>query len=549
MTRDAIPWTADPGTQHHYLQMTNTAAPMGALPFGGTAHLVPVAQGTGPPISYQHQQAIAQQQQQQYQQQYQHPHMQYYQQQYQQQQPVPQQPQQPPAPATATEVAAAPCSECRGKDGTHRKGCSLAGSVLDRRRQKAAAELAAKKAQEEAEKGYEEEKEKEIEDGVEDAVTGEVSQRIPQVCNDAYNVNPVLRENILQSDYFKSLLPLASFEEVLDEIYNKVTYATPFIPNTRSPSSCFCLLMKFFQMKLTYLQLETLLGHEDSPLVPVMGLLYIRFVVDPKDMWSWYEPMINNPTEFDPGATGKMQTIGQFLRGIIEDIHYYDTILPRIPVTIQRTMSENIMKLDFRTKAIADRKSKIKIGMKIRAIYYEDHEEYEAKVVSENKDGTYHILFTEYGNEQDTNVEDMQLDDNGGGGGRSRSRSRSRDKSRGRSKREDKGGRDRSRDRSGGRDRSRSRGRDHGRDRDRDRRRSRSRDRKRDRSKSRSRGRNRDAEPIDWSKEVLKRQRDNAASKGGDYARRPTSYKSSLSCVLGTSTQRDRRDDDDRRRR
>lgn len=32
-------------------------------------------------------------------------------------------------------------------------------------------------------------------------------------------------------------------------------------------------------------------------------------VVVLQDMWSWYEPMINNPTEFDPGATGKMQVL------------------------------------------------------------------------------------------------------------------------------------------------------------------------------------------------------------------------------------------------
>ena len=43
-------------------------------------------------------------------------------------------------------------------------------------------------------------------DGVQDPVTGEISPRIKQVCNDAYNLNPVLRENILASDYFKALV-------------------------------------------------------------------------------------------------------------------------------------------------------------------------------------------------------------------------------------------------------------------------------------------------------------------------------------------------------
>ena len=43
-------------------------------------------------------------------------------------------------------------------------------------------------------------------------------------------------------------------------------------------------------------------------------------------------------TEFDPGATSKKKKISQFVQEIIEEIHYYDTILPRIPVMIQRTM-------------------------------------------------------------------------------------------------------------------------------------------------------------------------------------------------------------------
>ena len=87
-------------------------------------------------------------------------------------------------------------------------------------------------------------------DGVQDPLTGEVSPRVPQVCNEAYNLNPILRENILASEYFKTLAEIQTFEDLVDEVYNKVTYASPFIPNSRSPSSCFCLLYRCFQMRL-----------------------------------------------------------------------------------------------------------------------------------------------------------------------------------------------------------------------------------------------------------------------------------------------------------
>jgi len=42
------------------------------------------------------------------------------------------------------------------------------------------------------------------------------------VCNEAYNLNPILRENILASEYFKTLAEIATFDELVDEIYNKV---------------------------------------------------------------------------------------------------------------------------------------------------------------------------------------------------------------------------------------------------------------------------------------------------------------------------------------
>ena len=52
-----------------------------------------------------------------------------------------------------------------------------------------------------------------------------------QVCNAMYNVNPVLLANIEASDYYKSLYELSSsFEAVVDEIFEKCSYSTPFMP-------------------------------------------------------------------------------------------------------------------------------------------------------------------------------------------------------------------------------------------------------------------------------------------------------------------------------
>jgi hypothetical protein len=197
------------------------------IPFGGTAHLIPAQQfgGAGqqrvPPPHLQRDPRALQAQMANY-------HAQQQQQQQQQHPQPPQPPLQhhhgvmppgmPPAPAEYETAA-------------------MKGSVLDKRRKQQASAGAnisasagyAKKMAEMAAAQYNAQRATAAaaeEDGVQDPLTGEVSPRVPQVCNEAYNLNPILRENILASEYFKTLAEITTFEDLLDEIYNKVTYAT-----------------------------------------------------------------------------------------------------------------------------------------------------------------------------------------------------------------------------------------------------------------------------------------------------------------------------------
>ena len=78
----------------------------------------------------------------------------------------------------------------------------------------------------------------------------------------------VLCMNILSSDYFKELYRLKTYHEVIDEIYNQVDHVEPWMTgNCRGPSTAFCLLYKFFTMKLTVKQMHGLLKHTDSPYI------------------------------------------------------------------------------------------------------------------------------------------------------------------------------------------------------------------------------------------------------------------------------------------
>ncbi|KAK8365969.1 hypothetical protein V6Z12_A02G091500 [Gossypium hirsutum] len=83
--------------------------------------------------------------------------------------------------------------------------------------------------------------------------------------------------NILSSDYFKELYRSKTYHEVIDEIYNQVDHVEPWMTgNCRGPSTAFCLLYKFFTMKLTVKQMHGLLKHFDSP--------YIRALKESKEV-------------------------------------------------------------------------------------------------------------------------------------------------------------------------------------------------------------------------------------------------------------------------
>ncbi|GAY64109.1 hypothetical protein CUMW_231040 [Citrus unshiu] len=162
----------------------------------------------------------------------------------------------------------------------------------------------------------------------------------------------VLCMNILSSDYFKELYRLKTYHEVIDEIYNQVDHVEPWMTgNCRGPSTAFCLLYKFFTMKLTVKQMHGLLKHPDSPYIRAamftcwsgseecgflplqrllpqngkglgiplrgphlflewgvgvglplgeistenkIGFLYLRYAADPKTLWNWFEQYLKD---------------------------------------------------------------------------------------------------------------------------------------------------------------------------------------------------------------------------------------------------------------
>ncbi|THG05980.1 hypothetical protein TEA_000238 [Camellia sinensis var. sinensis] len=280
----------------------------------------------------------------------------------------------------------------------------------------------------------------------------------------------VLCMNILSSDYFKELYRLKTYHEVIDEIYNQVDHVEPWMTgncrgpstsfcllykfftmkltvkqmhgllkhqdspyirfideiynqvdhvepwmtgNCRGPSTSFCLLYKFFTMKLTVKQMHGLLKHQDSPYIRCVGFLYLRYAADPKTLWNWFEPYVKDEEmvclssfspnvkfkifkdasssglgsssstkaahEFSPGSSGQVTTMGVYVRDLLLGqmelvrkkmelptfVHearaellqsglllqyYFDTLFPRIPVPVMRQIVSNLEKMNLPTK-------------------------------------------------------------------------------------------------------------------------------------------------------------------------------------------------------
>lgn len=332
-----------------------------------------------------------------------------------------------------------------------------------------------------------------------------------------------------------------------DEVYNSVRHVGPWqTGTTRTPSTASCLLLKFMLMKLTHKQLRGLLETSDSPYVRSMGLLFLRYCCPPKDLWSYFEPFLEDDEEFAPSPDEDLKmTMGEFCIKLLTDMQYFGTTLPRIPVPIERKIKVMLLLLQERQKRRRENArlqdlGKFSKGSKVQAIYGDEANEpawYEAvidskastddvidhfSVTEEERPGAgggarsgqfYYVTFPEYGNSELVDLGDMRIVE---------------EKSTRRSA-------ERSSRRSSSRERDRDRHR-HSRSRSRDRRRSRS------RSSDRRGGSSREgvSGQRDLMAEVLQKERAASESVGSKYAVRPASYKGSLSLKQERFTVRKR---------
>ncbi|KAK1445094.1 pre-mRNA-splicing factor 38 like protein [Babesia gibsoni] len=127
----------------------------------------------------------------------------------------------------------------------------------------------------------------------------EKPNQLPMTNSSTYNLNTLLRNNILNSEYYKSLAAMNSHMDVLNELVQYADHAEPYCSTaTRAPSTLFCCLHKLFTLRLTEKQMVSLIDCNKSPYPRCCGFLYLRFVLPSDQLWDWFEPYFMDDEPF-----------------------------------------------------------------------------------------------------------------------------------------------------------------------------------------------------------------------------------------------------------
>jgi hypothetical protein len=66
--------------------------------------------------------------------------------------------------------------------------------------------------------------------------------------------------------------------------------------------------MKGLTMRITYKQMDVMLKHKDSPYIRCIGFLYLRFYCEPKSMYEFFMPYLDDMEEFSAAIGQKQKT-------------------------------------------------------------------------------------------------------------------------------------------------------------------------------------------------------------------------------------------------
>ncbi|CAO3693801.1 unnamed protein product [Rhizopus stolonifer] len=82
--------------------------------------------------------------------------------------------------------------------------------------------------------------------------------------------------------------------------------------------------------------------------IRAVGLLYLRYVCAPAQLWDWYEYYLEDDEEIaiSSGLHPTKVTVGGLIRMLILEPKFQGTMLPRIPIPIARDLEKKLKEYD-----------------------------------------------------------------------------------------------------------------------------------------------------------------------------------------------------------
>lgn len=184
--------------------------------------------------------------------------------------------------------------------------------------------------------------------------------------------------------------------------------------------------------------MKHMLDHVDSPYIRCIGFLYLRYACEPRMLWGWVEPYLydEEPVRVEANQAKPETTVGEFVRSLLTDMNYHGTLLPRLPVNIEREIKVKLLQAkqnEDRAKHHTQNDRTMQyfqtLGSRVRALYGDDENPvtwYDAivdRVISKDEAGApllrprFVVTFPEYGNTETVGLGEMDMPEGAAGDG------------------------------------------------------------------------------------------------------------------------------------
>jgi pre-mRNA-splicing factor 38B len=210
------------------------------------------------------------------------------------------------------------------------------------------------------------------------------------------------------------------------------TYKAFFIGHqSKTPSSAFCLLLRLLTLRCSEHQMRLLLNHKDSPYIRCVGFLYLRYACEPSQLLKWIQPYFFDDAKVRVRFHVKAPeiSIGYFVRSLFQDLDYFGTRLPRLPLIVERDLEVRLRQADQMEERAKKHISNPRtmdylytIGNRIRAQYEDDENPlawYDAVIdrviTADPETGAslcrpkFVVTFSSYGNTETVTLGDIDL--------------------------------------------------------------------------------------------------------------------------------------------